>query len=434
MGVNELNKLEIPRINESIFHEKLNNGLDVFLFPRPEVEKTFAIFSTKYGSIDQKFTPIDQDESIRVPDGIAHFLEHKMFEKEDGDVFQHFSENGASANAFTSFTQTAYLFSSTANEKENVETLLNFVQDPYFTEKTVEKEKGIIEQEIKMYDDQPDWRLFFGTIESLYENHPVRIDIAGTVDSIYDITHHDLYTCYETFYHPSNMTLFIIGNFDKDDMFELIKTNQESKTFKEPNQIERFYGDEPEESYKKVETIHMPISTPKCMVGLKEKPSSLNRADLLKNELVRDMILDLYFSKSGAYYQELYEEGLFVDRLRLEFYLEESFGFTAIGATTLHPEKFAERVKAMLLKIKEENINEEDFERAKKKKYGELIREYNELEGVANAHIHYHQLNVDYRDVFSVLENLTLDSLNEIIDEWIDESRMSVCMILPEDD
>jgi len=170
------------------------------------------------------------------------------------------------------------------------------------------------------------------------------------------------------------------------------------------------------------------------MVGLKEKPKTLNQEQLLKNELVRDMILDLYFSKSGTYYQELYEEGLFVDRLRLEYYLEESFGFTAIGATTLHPEKFAERVKSMLLNIKEENINEDDFQRAKKKKYGELIREYNELEGIANSYIHYHQLDVDYRDVFSELENLTLDHLNEVIDEWIDESRMSVCMILPEDD
>lgn len=156
-----MKELNIPRINETIYQETLPNGLTVFYYPKEDFEKTFAIFSTNYGSIDQKFTPLNSDEFTQVPDGIAHFLEHKMFEKEDGDVFQHFSERGASANAFTSFTQTAYLFSSTEDEERNVETLLDFVQDPYFTEQTVEKEKGIIEQEIRMYDDQSDWRLFF---------------------------------------------------------------------------------------------------------------------------------------------------------------------------------------------------------------------------------------------------------------------------------
>ncbi|RPF55931.1 EF-P 5-aminopentanol modification-associated protein YfmH [Aquisalibacillus elongatus] len=429
-----MNKIEIPRINESMYHKQLENGLDVFLYPKPEVEKTFAIFSTKYGSIDQTFTPIGETEKVSVPDGIAHFLEHKMFEKEDGDVFQHFSERGASANAFTSFTQTAYLFSSTTAEEQNVETLLNFVQDPYFTEETVEKEKGIIEQEIKMYDDQADWRLFFGTIGSLYENHPVRIDIAGTVDSIYDITHEDLYTCYHTFYHPSNMSMFVIGNFDHEKMFDLIQQNQNEKNFKEPNGIDRFYGDEADTVYKSLEKIYMPVQTPKCMVAVKEKADNLAQDQLLKNDLVRDILIDLYFSKSGSYYEELYQEGLVIDKLRLELYLEESFGFSAIGGSTTKPQEFGERVKVMLLKIKDEPIDQTEFDRAKKKKYGELIREFNELEGTANTIIHYHHLGIDYREVFELLENLTLDEVNQIIDDWISEDRISICMVLPEDE
>lgn len=429
-----MNNLIIPRIEEVIYHEKLENGLDVFLLPRKEVEKTFAIFSTRYGSVDQQFTPIGKDEPIRVPDGIAHFLEHKMFEKEDGDVFQKFSERGASANAFTSFTQTAYLFSSTTGELENVKTLLDFVQDPYFTEQTVEKEKGIIEQEIKMYDDQADWRLFFGIIGALYEKHPVRIDIAGTVESIYQITHHDLYTCYETFYHPSNMDLFVIGNFDRDEMLNLIKENQSQKQFKSPEEIKRFFHEESDKVNKKLDKLYMPVSQPKCMVGIKEKKDQLNSEVLLKNELVRDMILDLYFSKSGQYYQELYEQGLLVDKLRLELYLDTSFGFTAIGGNTTKPEQFSEKVIDMLLKIKHEEISEEAFNRAKKKKYGELIREFNDLEGTANTFIHYHQLNVDYRDVFQELENLSIDDLKNTVKEWIDEERIAVFMILPEDE
>jgi len=174
--------IEFKQLDEILYYEKLDNGLDVYILPKKGFSKTFVTFTTKYGSVDRTFVPIGETESITVPDGIAHFLEHKMFEKEDGDVFQKFSEYGASANAFTSFTRTAYLFSSTDNIYKSTETLLNFVQEPYFTEATVNKEKGIIGQEITMYDDQPDWRLYFGTIENMYHHHPVKIDIAGTIE------------------------------------------------------------------------------------------------------------------------------------------------------------------------------------------------------------------------------------------------------------
>ncbi|WP_035512351.1 EF-P 5-aminopentanol modification-associated protein YfmH [Halalkalibacillus halophilus] len=427
-----VNKLEIPRIDESLYQFQLENGLNVYLYPKPEMEKTFAMFVTKYGSIDQKFIPLDEQEWTSVPDGIAHFLEHKMFEKEDGDVFQQFSERGASANAFTSFTQTAYLFSSTSEEKGNVETLLNFVQDPYFTEETVEREKGIIEQEIRMYDDEADWRLFFGLIGALYKEHPVRIDIAGTVDSIHSITHHDLYKCYETFYHPSNMQLFVIGNFDLEEMKQLVESNQNSKSFIEPGEIKRDFGKEDNEVFKKEEVIEMPVTTAKCMVGVKEKIDQLNPEQLLKNELVRDLVLDLYFSKSGTYYEKLYQEGLMIDSLRLELIMEDSFGFTAIGASTTKPEQFAKEVKQMLLSLKNETINEKAFQRAKKKKYGELIREFNDLEETASNFVSYFQQGVDYRDAFSVLENVTIEDINEALNEWISEERISTCMVVPE--
>ncbi|GEN44980.1 EF-P 5-aminopentanol modification-associated protein YfmH [Alkalibacillus haloalkaliphilus] len=427
-----MNELKIPRINESIYHDRLENGLDVFLYPKDELEKTFAIFSTKYGSIDQKFIPLNGQEMVTVPDGIAHFLEHKMFEKEDGDVFQHFSERGASANAFTSFTQTAYLFSSTSDVKENVETLLDFVQDPYFTEESVEKEKGIIEQEIRMYDDKADWRLFFGTLGAMFEKHPVHIDIAGTVESINKITHEDLYTCYETFYHPSNMQLFIIGNFDLNEIETLVRDNQNNKSFEDQKEIERDYGDEPVQVHKQEEVIKMPISTPKCMVAIKEKPEALQQDLLLENDLVRDIVLDLYFSKSGRYFEELYQEGLTIDTLRLEFVLEESFGFTAVGANTMEPEKFSKRVKEMFLQIKDEEIDEKEFDRAKKKKYGELIREFNDIEGTANNFMQYNQMGLDFRDIFETLENLTLDRFKDNLSKWVSEEQIAICMVVPE--
>ena len=211
-----MEKILFEQLQEELYYEKLANGLDVYILPKQGFNKSFATFTTKYGSVDNHFKSLEKQEFVQVPDGIAHFLEHKLFEKEDGDVFQQFSKQGASANAFTSFTRTAYLFSSTSEFEQNLTTLIDFVQDPYFSEKTVEKEKGIIGQEINMYDDNPDWRLYFGTIANMYHHHPVKIDIAGTVESIAPITKDMLYECYHTFYHPSNMLLFIIGPVDAE--------------------------------------------------------------------------------------------------------------------------------------------------------------------------------------------------------------------------
>ena len=178
-----MHKKRYEQINETLYYERLDNGLKVYLLPKEGFHKTYGLFSTNYGSIDNHFGFKNQ-ALHQVPDGIAHFLEHKMFEKEQGDVFQKFGELGASANAFTSFTRTSYLFSATNHIKENLDTLLDFVQEPYFTPETVEKEKGIIGQEIQMYDDDVNWRQFFGMLRNLYPNHPVGIDIAGTVDNI----------------------------------------------------------------------------------------------------------------------------------------------------------------------------------------------------------------------------------------------------------
>src|SRR5690625_4712852 len=200
--VNQMKKTIHENVNETIYSKTLQNGLPVFLLPRNKMSKTFAIFTTNYGSIDRSFIPLNGENKITVPDGVAHFLEHKLFEKEDRDVFADFGRQGASPNAYTSFTNTAYLFSATDNIEQNVETLLDFVQEPYFSEQSVEKEKRIIKQEIMMYDDQPDWQAMMGTIKSLFKNHPVKTDIAGTVASIETITKADLYTCYHTFYHP----------------------------------------------------------------------------------------------------------------------------------------------------------------------------------------------------------------------------------------
>ncbi len=238
-----MNKKVYSTLNEKLYTEVLDNGLTVFILPKREFHKTYGLFSTNYGSIDNEFA-YQGEKRKKVPDGIAHFLEHKMFEKKEGDIFQEFGRLGASANAFTSFTKTSYLFSATDHIKDNLLTLLDFVQAPYFTPETVEKEKGIIAQEIQMYQDNPDWQLFFGLLQNLYPKHPLHIDIAGTVNSIDKITADDLYECYQTFYHPSNMILFVVGNIDPQETMSWVKNNQAEKNFTDIREIYRYFPQE----------------------------------------------------------------------------------------------------------------------------------------------------------------------------------------------
>lgn len=427
-----MNKQTYNDIAETLYTEKLDNGLTVFLLPKPEMAKTYGIFTTNYGSIDQTFVPIGQSEKITVPEGIAHFLEHKLFEKEDHDVFADFGKQGASANAFTSFTKTAYLFSATNHIEKNVETLINFVQDPYFSEQSVEKEKGIIGQEIKMYDDQPDWQSFMGTIKAMFKNHPINIDIAGTVESISKITKDDLYTCYYTFYHPENMTLCITGNFNPEQMMNLIKSNQASKEFKKMDEINRYLPNEPKEVAMKEHHIKMPVSVPKCTVGIKESSEEISGEEFLKKDLLQNMIVDYYFSKGGSFYQELYQEKLIDDSFYFETTLDKNYGYTLIGSNSDEPQVFSNKVKELLLSTRDETLSEKDFNRMKKKKIGRLLRSMNSLEFMANKYTHYHISKVDLFDIIPTIQALQLEEANRFLKEWIEEERLAVCTISAE--
>ncbi|MBT2215046.1 insulinase family protein [Virgibacillus dakarensis] len=427
-----MNKQTYQDIKETIYSEKLANGLTVFLLPKPQMAKTYAIFSTNYGSIDQTFVPLGKNEEVTVPEGVAHFLEHKMFEKKDRDVFADFGKQGASANAYTSFTKTAYLFSATTNIEENVETLLDFVQDPYFSEQSVEKEKGIIGQEINMYDDQPDWQAFMGTIKGMFQKHAVKIDIAGTVESISAITKDDLYTCYNTFYHPENMTLFIAGNFQPENMMQLIEANQAKKEFAKMDAIKRDYPDEPGQVSMPENKIVMPVSIPKCTIGIKESTTELNGEEFLKKDLLQSMVLDHYFSKGGTFYQTLYEEKLIDSSFYYETNLEKNFGYSLIGSNTSEPERFAGKVKEMLLSTNHATLTAEEFAQMKKKKIGQLLRAMNSLEFIANKFIHYDTVGVDLFELIPTIQSFTLDEVTAFIKDWIQKERLTVCQIAAE--
>jgi len=426
-----MEKITFDQLQEDLYHEKLSNGLEVYILPKKGFNKTYATFTTKYGSVDNQFIPLGKDEFVKVPDGIAHFLEHKLFEKEDGDVFQQFSRQGASANAFTSFTRTAYLFSSTSDVELNLETLMDFVQEPYFTEKTVEKEKGIIGQEITMYDDNPDWRLYFGLIEHLYQNHPVKIDIAGTIESISHITKDMLYECYHTFYHPSNMLLFVVGPVEPDKIMKQIKDNQAKKPFKAQPEIKRKFEPEIREANEAKKVLEMNVQTPKCLIGIKALYDQQSGTEMLKNELTTNMLLDMLFGKSSANYDKLYELGLIDDSFSYEYTQEQGFGFAMMGGDTRDPEKLVELLKGMLFAAKEKGLTKEELERTKKKKIGSFLRAVNSPEFIANQFTRYAFNEMNLFDVVPTLEQITLEDVNKVAKEFISEERFSVCQVLP---
>jgi predicted Zn-dependent peptidase len=425
-------KIAFDQLQEELYYEKLNNGLDVYILPKKGFNKTFATFTTKYGSIDNQFVPKGEAEFTKVPDGIAHFLEHKLFEKEDGDVFQQFSKQGASANAFTSFTRTAYLFSSTSNFERNLETLMDFVQEPYFSEKTVEKEKGIIGQEITMYDDNADWRLYFGLIQNMYKNHPVKIDIAGTIDSIAKITKDMLYQCYYTFYHPSNMLLFVVGPVDVENTMKFIKENQDKKAIEQQPEIKRKFEDEPNEVAEKKKVLEMNVQTSKCLVGIKALNQQLNGEEMLKNELATNLLLDLLFGKSSDNYQKLYSEGLIDETFSYDFTSEQGFGFAMLGGDTGEPNRLEETLEKMLKDAATGNgITEDGLVKAKKKRIGAFLRSVNSPEYIANQFTRYAFNEMNLFDVVPTLEKITLEDVKIIAADFISEERFTVCQVVP---
>lgn len=427
-----MEKIAFEQLKEELYYEKLENGLDVYILPKKGFNKAYATFTTKYGSIDNHFKPFGKDDYVKVPDGIAHFLEHKLFEKEDGDVFQQFSRQGASANAFTSFTRTAYLFSSTSHVEKNLETLMDFVQEPYFTEKTVEKEKGIIGQEITMYDDNPDWRLYYGVIENMFKSHPVKIDIAGTKETISHITKDMLYECYNTFYHPSNMLLFVVGAVEPAQIMSQIKENQAKKNYSAQPEIERSFEPEIEEVAEKKQVLKMNVQTPKCIVGIKAPSSTLKGQEMLKQELSTNIMLDILFGKSSVGYTELYNEGLIDDSFSYDFSQEQGFGFAMAGGDTNDPERLTERITSILMDAKTGSIfNEENLVRARKKKIGAFLRAINSPEYIANQFTRYAFNDMDLFEVVPVLESITVEDIKSAASGLIDEKRFTVCQVVP---
>ena len=423
--------IKYPTLKETLYFEEMPNGLKVYLLPKAGFSKTYGLFSTRFGSIDTTFVPLHEEKMLKVPDGIAHFLEHKMFEMQDGDASEAFAKLGASTNAFTSSSRTAYLFSTTSHEKECISLLLDFVQDIYLTDENVEKEKGIINQEIGMYDDDPDWRCYFGSIQNLYQNHPVKIDIAGTVETVASINKATLEKCYHTFYHPSNMMLFVVGNIDAHETMNLIRENQQQKHFSLENPIQRAIVDEPLDVDQKEAILHMDVTMPKMIVSMKINDILTKPQERLKRELAMNLFLDIFFAKSSSLYDEWLNEELINDSFSAQFTQERDYCFLQIGGDTLYPEQLKEKILYFIEHIHEYDIRQEDFLRLKKKTMGIMISLFNSPESIANMFSRYYFEGIMIFDLIDCLNALTMDDLMSLRDLF-DEHYATSFTILPQ--
>ncbi|WP_432359237.1 EF-P 5-aminopentanol modification-associated protein YfmH [Sporosarcina sp. UB5] len=427
-----MKKITFDNLQETLFHEKLDNGLDVYILPKRGFSKTYVTFTTKYGSIDRTFIPRGKKEFITVPDGIAHFLEHKMFDKKDEDVFQKFGVLGASANAFTSFTRTSYLFSTTDKLYENTKVLLDFVQEPYFTKEKVEKEKGIIAQEITMYDDNPDWRNYFGTIQSLYKEYPINIDIAGTVDTIQEITAEHLYECYETFYHPSNMTVFVIGAVDPEEMMNFIRNDQNNKEFSEPEEITRNYPEEPIEANRKKTVLEMDVLRPKFNYGMKCNRTMMKGDNMLRQDLAINLLLDILFGRTSEFYTRAYNDHLIDETFHYDFISEKDYGFAMVESDTEKPEELETAVRSALTSLAENwTISEDDLNRARKRRIGQFMRSLNSIEFISNQFTQYNFNDMNLFDVVPTLEKIEMEHLQDAFKTISNEDSHTVMTIIP---
>ena len=400
-----------------------SSGLKIFVMEKPDYSGAFAMFGTKYGSVDTCFRIKGEKEYTSVPEGIAHFLEHKLFESEELDAFQRFAKTGASANAFTSFDRTCYLFQCSDNWQENLEILLDFVKAPYFTEETVQKEQGIIGQEIRMYQDDPDWQVLFNLLRGLYHKNPVRIDIAGTVESIAEINAELLYSCYRTFYNNSNMALAVAGNVKKDEVIAIA-----DKVLKKEDPV---YYEQiiPEESYSAVTAYteeNMGVDMPKFAIGFKTEPPE---KDTARDSLVTNLALDILLSKVSPLYSRLLDEGLINKSFSKEYFTGRGFSCLLICGESNSPEKVRDEIISEAERLKADGISAEDFEISLKRLYGREVFSFNDTDSLANNLVDSYFNGFGLFDTVELYKSVTKDEVETALREKFNKDSCCLSVI-----
>lgn len=407
---------------DSYYKIKHQSGLEIYVYPKEGYESAYAIFGTKYGSINICFS-VDGKDKITVPDGIAHYLEHKLFESEEGDAFVRYAETGANANAYTSFEKTCYLFSCTDKFEQSLEILLDFVQSPYFTPQTVAKEQGIIGQEIKMYDDDPNWRVMFNMLEGMYKNHPVRIDIAGTVESIAQITAEKLYEVYNVFYNLNNMALCVSGNVTVEQVLKIV-----DKMLKpcEKHEITNYFEDEPYEINTPFVEQTFPVSMPLFNLGFKEKADKSLDSKALAHT---DILLSMLASNTSSLYRSLMDSNLINSSFSYELFEGPGYCSVIFGGESRAPKQAAEVIKQYISKVKSEGLDKDEFEIAKKAVYGDAVSSLNSVSSIANSIIDYHFSGNELFSYIDAVSKSCFEDIENRLSEMLDVCNCTLSVV-----
>ena len=416
-------------LNETIYTKVHPSGLKIYFIPKKDYSMKYAFFATEYGSIYNEFTNVETGIKSSMPLGIAHFLEHKIFEESEGNIFEQFAKLGANVNAYTNFMSTAYMFSTVDHFYDALSLLMNFVQTPHLTDENVEKEKGIIAQEIKMYDDNPDWRVYFNTLSALYNDHPMKYDIAGTVESVYATTREDLEKCYDAFYTPDNMIVFVIGDLDEDEVFNCVENNltEDFLSRKKIHNINLPDEKDPVANREIIEKMEVPL--PLFNVGFKDMDIPSDWKLRLKKALAIKISLDMGFGRGTAFYEDLYDEGL----INFSFSGDNSYGrtfcHTLLGGESKAPKEVIDRVVGEIKRIKVDGFKEEVFDRIKKKTIGRYLSSFNSIQYIANSFVAHYMKGIDLFEYLEVLKEIDIAYVEEVFRNHFDEDNYTVSII-----
>ena len=418
--------IENSKVKEKLYIEKLENGLTIMIVPKKGIQKKYVIWGTNYGSNDSKFIVPGESKITEVPKGVAHFLEHKMFEQESGiNSLDTLTALGIEANAYTTNDHTAYLFECTENFYPALDELMDYVQHPYFTDENVEKEKGIIGQEIMMYDDYPEWKVYLNTLEAIYHEHPVKLDITGTIETISHIDKEILYKCYNTFYNPANMAMVICGDFEPEKLLEEIKKRLIKKDGN--GEIKRIYPDEEESIVKPSIEQKMDVSEPLFTIGIKDKVAE--EKEKVKKHLAIEILLNIIIGKSSKLYQDLYNRGIMFVAPGVDYEFSRDYAHVLITGQSKEPEKVYMEFKNAVKELKQNEIKTEEFERIKKMLYGAFIKEYDEPGDIARMFLADFFKGINS---FEYLEEITVINkqyVEQILKEVFNEDKMVLSVI-----
>lgn len=403
-----------------------DSGLEILVCEMPGYTTTEAYFGTRYGSVNTRFKTVADDGFTVVPEGIAHFLEHKLFENEDCDVFSLFAKTGASANAYTSFDRTCYLFSCSENYKESLEILLSFVQEPYFTKETVDKEQGIIAQEIRMSNDNPGTRCFYNMLRGIYHEHPVKIDIAGTEESIRKIDADLLYKCYNTFYNLHNMVLVVAGNVKADEVLEIVKRKLRAC---EDVKLQTEFLYEPETVVKKEITEKMAVGIPIFSIGFKSAPCSGYEG--MKAEIEAFTALSVITNPASEFCKGLMDEGLITSPFSNEVFTGDGYFTSIISGESKDPYEVRDRVFGEISRIKTEGLDRRLFENTRKYTYGLSVREFENPESVASLLLNSFYSRTGAFDSLKIIREMTYEDVTETVKKRFDPEKSVLSVIAP---